>query len=195
MNDPRNKPWRYGRHDNGLPRMYRMPFMPTGAISLTPFTHGLEGPAGASILGKKDSPQVGKFTHPSGAPDNHLLTVYSPGPVNHQYTYLPQFDGGIYLIKNGDVVEEPAQMRLIKNDPNYNESWPRAVVPYQRIYGIKEPKTLARVANDGKRRRTCRKARRLDWWARPASTSAKPIPTAPCPRVRSPAVTPAATIR
>ncbi len=151
MNDPRNKPWRYGRHDNGLPRMYRMPFMPTGAISMTPFTHGLEGPAGSSILGKKDSPQVGKFTHPSAAPDNHLLTVYSPGPVNHQYTYLPQLDGGIYLIRNGDVVEEPTQMRLIKNDPNYNESWPRAVVPYQRIYGLKEPKTLPPVS---KRRQT-----------------------------------------
>ncbi len=25
--------------------------------------------------------------------------------MNHQYTYLPQLDGGIYLIKNGEVVE------------------------------------------------------------------------------------------
>src|SRR4051812_46268440 len=73
MNDPRNKPWRYGRHDNGNARNYRMPFMPTGAISLTPFSHGLEGPADTSIPGKKDSPKVGKFTHPSSAPDNHLL--------------------------------------------------------------------------------------------------------------------------
>jgi len=92
---------------------------------------------------------VGKFTHPSGAPDNHLLTVYSPGPVNHQYTHLPQLDGGIYLIKNGAVVEEPAQMLLIKNDPNYNESWPRALVSYQRVHGMAEPKRLAPLANDG----------------------------------------------
>ena len=41
-------------------------------------------------------------------------------------------------------------MRLIKNDPNYNECWPRAVVPYKRIYGIDEPATLPRLANDGK---------------------------------------------
>ena len=34
-------------------------------------------------------------------------------------------------------------MRLIKNDPNYNECWPRAVVPYERIYGIEEPKRPA----------------------------------------------------
>lgn len=149
-NDPRNKPWRYGRFYNAKPRWYRMPFMPTGSISMTPFTHGREGPAGPSIFDDKKSPHVGKFTHPSGAPDNHLLTVYSPGPVNHQYTYLPQLDGGIYLIKNGEVVKEPAQMRLIKNDPKYNESWPRAVVPYKRIYGIDEPVSIPSLKNEGK---------------------------------------------
>ncbi len=129
-NDPRNVPWRQGRFDNGRPRQYRMPFMPTRAISLTPFALGGEGPADRSIRGDKNSPAVGKFTHPSGAPDNHMLTCYSPGPVNHQYTFLPQLDGGIYLLKGGQTVAEPAQLRLIKNDPNYNECWPRAVVPY-----------------------------------------------------------------
>jgi hypothetical protein len=144
-----NPPWRYGRFYNAKPKWYQMPFMPVGSVSLTPFSHGLEGPADPSVLSDKNSPAVGKFTHPSGAPDNHLLTVYSPGPVNHQYTHLPQLDGGIYLLKNGAVVEEPAQLLLIKNDPNYNESWPRAVVPYERIYGIKEPKRLAPLPNDG----------------------------------------------
>jgi hypothetical protein len=78
-----------------------------------------------------------------------LLTVYSPGPVNHQYTYLPQLDGGIYLLKDGKPIDEPAQLRLIKNDPRYNEQWPRALVPYKRIYGVDEPKELPRLANDG----------------------------------------------
>jgi len=150
MNDPRNMPWRYGRHDNGNAVNYRKPFMPTGSVSLTPFSHGLEGPANHAEIGKKDSPAVGKFTHPSGAPDNHLLTVYSPGPVNHQYTHLPQLDGGIYMIKKGAVVDEPAQMLLIKNDPKYNECWPRALVPYKQIYGLAEPKNLPRLVNDGK---------------------------------------------
>ncbi len=149
MNDPRNKGWRYGRHDNGKPRIYRMPFLPTDSVSLTPFSHGFEGQADTSLPGKKDSPRVGKFTHPAGAPDNHLLTCYSPGPVNHQYTYLPQLDGGIYLIPKGAVITEPAQMRLIKNDPNYNECWPRPVVSYQRIHGQKEPTVLPRLKNDG----------------------------------------------
>ncbi len=144
-----NEPWRYGRFYNSKPQWYRMPFMPVGSVSLTPFTHGREGPADPSIVGDKNSPAVGKFTHPSGAPDNHLLTVYSPGPVNHQYTHLPQLDGGLYLLKNGAVVEEPAQLRLIKNDTNYNESWPRALVPYQRIYGRAAPERLTPLANDG----------------------------------------------
>ncbi|QDU30887.1 hypothetical protein ETAA8_60360 [Anatilimnocola aggregata] len=149
MNDPRNPPLRFGRHDNGKGKYYRLPFLPTGAVSFTPFALNNEGPADPSILKDKSSPKVGKFTHPSGAPENHLLTIWSPGPANHQYTYLPQIDGGIYLIKDGKVVEEPGQMRLIKNDPKYNESWPRAVVPYGRVYGITEPKQLPRLANDG----------------------------------------------
>jgi hypothetical protein len=151
MRDGRNPAWRFGRFDNGIGKWYRMPFMPTGSVSLTPFADNGEGPADHAVPGDKTSPRVGKFTHPSGAPDNHLLTVYSPGPVNHQYTFLPQLDGGIYLIKDGKPIEEPAQMLLIKNDPEYNEGWPRAVVPYQRIYGINEPKRLPRLANDGKK--------------------------------------------
>ena len=125
--------------------------MPTGSASLTPFTLNGEGPADPSILEDKTSPTVGKVTHPSAAPDNHLLACYSPGPVNHQYKHLPQLDGGIYLLKNGETVEQPAQMRLIKNDPNYNECWPRAVVPYRRIFGIDEPRRIEPLTNDGSR--------------------------------------------
>jgi hypothetical protein len=147
----RNKPWRMGRFDNGKGRWYRMPFMPAGSEMLTPFARIFEGPADHAVLGDKTSPRVGKFTHPSGAPDNNLLTIYSPGPVNHQYTFLPQLDGGIYLIKDGTPIDEPAQMRLIKNDPKYNEQWPRALVPYERIYGVKEPKALPALKNDGSR--------------------------------------------
>jgi hypothetical protein len=154
MNDEANRPWRYGRHDNGQPRNYKMPFMPLGSVSLTPFSMGLEGPADRSIRGDKESPAVGKFTHPSGAPDGHLLTCYSPGPVNHQYTYLPQIDGGIYLIKGNryetNPVNSPSEMRLIKNDPEYNECWPRAVVPYKRIYSIDQPLDRGRIKNNGK---------------------------------------------
>ncbi len=152
-NDPRNPALRFGRHDNGRPSLRRMPFSPYGVESLTRFARPDDGPADFSIRGKKDSPRVGKFTHPCGAPDNHLLTVWSPGPANHQYSYPPEIDGGLYLIKAGKAIDEPAQMRLIKNDPNYNEQWPRALVPYRRIYGIDAPKVIPPLANDGKRSR------------------------------------------
>jgi hypothetical protein len=40
-------------------------------------------------------------------------------------------------------------MRLIKNDPKFNESWPRALVPYSRIYGVDEPESPPRLSNNG----------------------------------------------
>ncbi|MCH7725670.1 MAG: hypothetical protein IH991_04195, partial [Planctomycetes bacterium] len=132
------------------PKLYRLPFSPYGIKSFTRFANNGEGSADLSVLGKNDSPRVGKFTHPSAAPDNHMLTVYTPGPANHQNGLKkPSIDGGLYLIKDGKPIDEPGQMRLIKNDPKYNEQWPRAVVSYERIYGVMEPKTIKPLANDG----------------------------------------------
>lgn len=149
--DPRNPPLRFGRFYNSKPRLYRLPFSPYGIESFTRFANNGEGEANLSVLGDKNSPRVGKFTHPSGAPDNHLLTVWSAGPINHQNGLkLPTPDAGIYLIKNGQPVDEPAEMRLIKNSSQYNEQWPRAVVPYRRIYGIDEPHFIPELTNDGK---------------------------------------------
>lgn len=148
--DPRNPLLRFGRFYNSKPKLYRLPFSPFGVTSLTRFANNGEGPADLSVLEEKDSPRVGKFTHPGAAPGNHLLTVYTPGPANHQNGLKqPAIDGGLYLIKEGAPIDAPAQMRLIKNDPRYNEQWPRAVVPYARIYGIPEPAKIARLANDG----------------------------------------------
>jgi hypothetical protein len=145
LRDPRNLPY------NGM-EYHRIAFTPYRLQWLTPFVTAFDSPAPLSDRGKPDSPRVGKVTHPSGAPDNHLLTVWSPGPVNsNNGLRKPAIDAGIYLLKNGQPVDEPGQMRLIKNDPNYNEQWPRALVPYQRIYGVAEPARLAPLTNDGKR--------------------------------------------
>ncbi len=149
--DPRNPPLRHGRLDNGQPRLRRLPFSPFGVEGLTHFARTDEGPADYSVRGQRTSTRVGRVTHPSAAPDNHLLTVWSPGPVNGGYTvHKPAVDGGIYLIKHGKALDEPGQMLLIKNDPKYNEQWPRALVPYRRVHGIDEPKRLTPLANDGK---------------------------------------------
>jgi hypothetical protein len=131
-------------------------FRPYGIESLTRFAHGGDWPALSSVPGKVDSPRMGKFTQPSGAPDNHLLCTYSPGNAHFASAHTVKWagetllDAGIYLIKSGKPIDEPAEMFLIKNDPNYNEQWPRALVPYKRIYGVEEPRTLKPLANDGK---------------------------------------------
>jgi hypothetical protein len=131
----------------------RMPFQPYGLETLTRFTHGSDFPAPLSDEKDPKSPRVGKLTHPCGAPDNHLLTVWSPGSMpsanRGPVPYNDPLDAGLYLIKGGKPVLEPGQMLLIKNDPKYNEQWPRPVVPYERIYGVKEPAHLE-YHNDGK---------------------------------------------
>jgi hypothetical protein len=144
VRDPRNLPYNGADYN-------RIPFSPHGLEWLTPFCTAFDAPARPSDPANPNSPRVGKVTHPSAAPDNHLLTVWSPGPVNsNNGLKKPAIDSGIYLIKNGQPVAEPGQMLRIKNDPNYNEQWPRALVPYQRIYGIPEPKLLTPLAK-GKR--------------------------------------------
>jgi Hydrazine synthase alpha subunit middle domain len=149
--DPRNPPLRNGRLDNGQARVRRLPFSPFGIESLTLFARTDEGPADFSVLGSRSSTRVGKVSHPSAAPDNHLLCVWSPGPVNGGYTvHQPAVDGGLYLIKDGKAINEPGEMLLIKNDPKFNEQWPRALVPYKRIHGVDEPVAKPPAANDGK---------------------------------------------
>jgi hypothetical protein len=131
-------------------------FRPYGMEWLTRFAHGGDWPALSSVPGKDDAPRMGRVTQPSGAPDNHLLCTYSPGNAHFHSAHTVKrpgetlLDAGIYLIKSGKPIDEPAEMFVIKNDPNYNEQWPRALVPYKRTYGVDEPKKLAPLANDGK---------------------------------------------
>jgi len=148
--DPRNPRLRHGRHPDGRGIPIQFPASPYGIEALTPFILKGDWPSQPADPARKDSPRVGKFTHPSGAPDNHLLTVWSPGSLNSYTRYTPPFDSGIYLIKSGKPIDEPGQMRLIKNDPKYHEQWPRALVPYKRIYGVDEPRLLTPLRNDGK---------------------------------------------
>jgi Hydrazine synthase alpha subunit middle domain len=150
MEDPRNARLRHGRHADGRGKYISFPFSPHGIEALTPFVLKGDWPSEPSVADKNDSPRLGKFTHPAAAPDNNLLTVWSPGSLNSYTKYKPTFDSGIYLIKSGKPIDEPGQMLLVKNDPKYHEQWPRALVPYKRIYGVDEPRRLNPLANDGK---------------------------------------------
>ncbi|MFO1495419.1 MAG: hypothetical protein U1F26_12280 [Lysobacterales bacterium] len=129
------------------PYPFRMTFTPRGMQVLTPFTHPDDEAAPIGAGGQR----VGKFTHPSGAPGNDLLVVWSPGPVNHldRPTPFPRIDAGLYRIAGSAVIDSPGQLQLIKNDPNYNEVWPRAVVPYAAIHGVPAPASRPWLPNDG----------------------------------------------
>lgn len=130
------------------PYHFRMHFTPRGAQVLTPFTHPEDeaAPIGAGGV------RVGKLTHPSGAPGNDLLVVWSPGPVNHldRPTTLPRIDAGIYLIDQMQTITNPGQLVLVRNDPAWNEAWPRALVPYSAVHGIAAPATRPWLPNDGR---------------------------------------------
>jgi len=127
---------------------FRFSFTPYGYQAVTPMTHPGDS---AAPIGSNNVDRVGKFTQPSAAPNNDLLTVWSPGPANdlNRPTTIPYYDAGLYVIKNTAQVWQPEDLVLIKNDPNFNEAWPRAVVPWQAIHGTPEPATRDWLPNDG----------------------------------------------
>lgn len=131
----------------GFSYPFRMPFTPRGLYSITPFTTGNDEAAPVGAGGAR----VGKFTHPSAAPNNDLLVAWTPGPANdlNRPSPVPYYNSGLYLIPHGDIVHSPSELVLIKNDPDYNEAWPRAVVPYSAVHGVAEPTQLDWLPNDG----------------------------------------------
>jgi len=130
------------------PGTFRFPYTPWGYEAVTPMTHHLDN---AAPIGADGVTRVGKFTHPSAAPDNDLLTVWTPGPANDltRPVNTPRYDAGIYLIPGSQPVWSPDALIELKNDPAYNEAWPRPVVPYNAIHGVAEPATLEWLPNDG----------------------------------------------
>jgi len=131
----------------GFESPFKMPFTPPGMFALTPFTHPQDE---AAPVGENNQ-RVGKFTHPSAAPGNDLLVVWTAGPANNLDRPSPQpyYDAGLYLIPGSVLVTNPAQLVLIKNNPNYNEAWPRAVVTWKAVHGTAEPALLPWLPNDG----------------------------------------------
>ena len=132
----------------GFPYPYTIPFTPRGGLyTLAPFTHGDDE---AAPVGD-DGVRVGRFTHPSGAPNGDLLVVWSPGPTNNldRPTPTPYYDAGLYIVPGGNVMSSPHDLVPIKNDPAYNEAWPRAVATYQQIHGVAEPHDFPWLPNDG----------------------------------------------
>jgi hypothetical protein len=123
-------------------------FAPHGIAPLTLFASFQDVRPNQKTVNVDNRPFFGNVTHPSAAPDSHLLTTWSL-PWDAQDQTVPAYDAGIYLLKSGRPINHPSKMLLIKNDPKYQELWPRALVPYRRIQGIDEPPRLVH-RNDGK---------------------------------------------
>ncbi|MEZ5314037.1 MAG: hypothetical protein R2862_10525 [Thermoanaerobaculia bacterium] len=140
--EPADRPdgrWRF-------PLPFQMAFTPWGMHSITPFTHSQDEAARSApaASGSASSPILGGAgRRPAGG--------LTPGPANDlaRPTPLPYYDGGIYLLPDGETVNGPEGLVLLKNSPAYNEAWPRAVVPYSAVHGIAEPLALPHLPNDG----------------------------------------------
>jgi hypothetical protein len=128
-------------------RQAKFPFQPIGLQTLLEFANANDE---AGCVDEDGMTWLGKATHPSAAPDNDLLLVWTPGPANNllRPTNVPYYDGGIYVLKGGTPIAHPSQLMLVKNDPAYNEQQPRALVSYRTIYGIDEPATLPWLTTD-----------------------------------------------
>lgn len=105
-----------------------------GVTNLTPHTSASD--AAAPNLS-------GRYSMPAAAPDGALLVSYSSGPVASNPLSgpgTPVIDAGLYLIPDVDQrITDPSALILLKNDPAYNEFWPRPVVPYSRVHGVTRP--------------------------------------------------------
>ena len=121
---------------------------PLGIVNLTRFASHQDVKPNQKMNPFDSNPFFGNVTHPSAAPDNHLLTTWAL-PWDAQDQTVPGYDAGIYLLKSGQPINHPSKMLLIKNDPKYQELWPRALVSYKRSYGIDEPPRLVH-RNGGK---------------------------------------------
>ena len=102
----------------------------------------------------------GKYAMPSGGPLNQMLVAYSTGYVNYfqaacNRAGLPNtcegLKSGIYLIPNADnaIIDDPAKLIRIKDEPGVNEIWPRAVLSYKDMYGQDKPNILPSLMTQG----------------------------------------------
>lgn len=112
-----------------------------GTINMTPHTTPGDSPA---------PNRSGKYAMPSVAANGNMLVAYSTGYVNYFDSVCDNGIGpnqceklksGIYMVENAmsRLVTDPKQLIKIKDDLAYNEIWPRAVLPYQQMFGVEKP--------------------------------------------------------
>jgi len=116
---------------------------------------------GGFMYGETDTPcpngdqnRVGKVMQPAVAPGDDILLVYTMGAANiNPLNINTPYDAGIYLLPSAIAASgslTPADLKLIVNDPAYDEQCPRAVVPYSAVFaGSTQPYAYPEYANPG----------------------------------------------
>ena len=152
----------YPSFDYGFGVLHRMPINPQGrdvlrgsvkgsrrefdrkgTINITPHTTPADRPA---------PNRSGKYSMPSIGAKDSLLVAYSLGYVNHFSAVCDNggpieceaLRSGIYMIPRAstNIIYDPSELVLVKDDVNYNEIWPRAVLSYQEMYGVATPNII-----------------------------------------------------
>jgi hypothetical protein len=101
-----------------------------------------------------DQNRVGKVMQPAIAPGDDILLVYTSGAANiNPLNINTPYDAGIYLLPSAIAASgsaTPADLKLIVNDPLYDEQTPRAVAPYAAVFaGSTQPYAYPEYANPG----------------------------------------------
>ncbi len=164
-------------------KWYRMPFMPTGSVSLTPFAHRLRRP-GRPLDPRRQELARGRQVHASlrragQSPADGLLaragqsSVHVPAAARRRH--LPDQERRSRRRAGPDAAhQERSELQRVL------AAGRRAVRAHLRHRRAGEP--AARWPTTASCRSTCRRGRRSAWSARRASTSARAIPTAACPK-------------
>lgn len=126
-------------------------FMRVGTEYITPHTSQGDIPAPNGS---------GKYAMPSWGKSGHMLVAYSTGYVNwfsSNCTKYPtlgdpcqDLKSGIYLFLNAKTAKisdptDTAQLAPMIDVDGYNEIWPRAVVPYNDVFGQSAPTVIPSV--------------------------------------------------
>ncbi|SPF43833.1 exported hypothetical protein [Candidatus Sulfopaludibacter sp. SbA4] len=150
--------WYYNLNDNGFGTILALnPQTPPGTV-----------PFGSPNADDASNPavRIGLWPPNTGTPLQPRYTSFpfSPPGLTNLTAFSYGFDGAASYAQDGGYAGKathPAaapndDMLLvwtpgveIKNDPNYNELQPKALVPYSAIYGIAQPAALPYLPNDG----------------------------------------------
>lgn len=103
----------------------------------------------APFVAGSSTVRAGKVTMPAGAPDGHLLMVWSPGSVNNRVAATAGLPHMHVAFAPGGSAQTWDDMTVIVGDPASHYMYPKPLVTYAEIHGIPRPALIPDTPNDG----------------------------------------------